>query len=63
MNEKASFHRTTVYLSKQHEDLLDYIVLRARRDYNVRVTKSDVIRKGIEVLARMKDNDRVVHFV
>lgn len=63
MNEKASLHRTTIYLSKQHEDLLDYIVLRARRDYNVRINKSDVIRKGIEILARMKDNDRVAYFV
>lgn len=52
-------HRTTIYLSRQHEDLLDYIILMLKRNHNVRVTRSDVIRKGIETIARMNDDERM----
>lgn len=56
---RYSTHRTTIYLAKQHEDLLDYIVLTAKRQHNLRISKSDVIRRGIEAIARMTDSERL----
>lgn len=57
--EMSDWHRTTVYLGKQHENLLDYIILTTKRDHGLRLTKSDVIRKGIEAIARMKADERL----
>jgi Arc/MetJ-type ribon-helix-helix transcriptional regulator len=51
--------RTTVHLTKQHEDLLDYIVLTMRRQHRLRISKSDVIRRGIEMIARLTDAERL----
>lgn len=59
MSENKAPFRTTIYLGRQHEDLLDYIVLTTKRNHGIRVTKSDIIRKGIEVLARMKESERL----
>jgi hypothetical protein len=58
-NKKEEPRRTTVYLSPQHEDLLDYIVLTMRRQHRIRISKSDVIRRGIEVIARLTDAERL----
>ena len=59
MTEHPEYRRTTVYLGKQHEELLDYIVLTTKRKHAVRLSKSDIIRRGIEVIARMSDNERM----
>lgn len=59
MNDPQEYRRTTVYLGKQHEELLDYIVLTTKRKHNVRLSKSDIIRRGIEVIARMTDVERM----
>jgi len=60
MNRKQpEYHRTTIYLGRQHEDLLDYIVLTLKRSEGVRISKSDIIRSGIELIARMKDSERL----
>jgi len=54
--------RTTIYLGRQHEDLLDYMILTIKRNHGIRINKSDIIRKGIETLARMTEVERLALF-
>lgn len=58
-SKQPEYHRTTIYLGRQHEDLLDYVVLTAKRKEGLRISKSDIIRYGIELIARMSDSERM----